>query len=268
MPAPFRCAGPAFAAGTHPNAVTGEFVGSGGGNKSETVDTPASGWIAASDACVARGGHVPRSSELAELVMAGLPAGSNAWMWTTDQCGMFSGADHLVAALRWNALDLRFPYEYTTDGSTTLEWTIKRTGQNASRCIYYPLDPTFTAPATCNGGCFYLPLVPVGGSMPATLYFDSADRTAATIETAFDTCRGLGGHLASERDLTEAIREGLPGGSGALVWTSEAVRSSQFHVVKWTGVDMAFDDLEPTYASASAITGTRGYRCVWTNEMR
>jgi hypothetical protein len=264
--APFRCAGPRFAAGTHPNPIADEFVGpSGGGYKSETVELARAGWIASFDACAARGGHVPRSSELAELIMLGLPNGTGEWMWTSDQCG-YNGSQFLVAALRWTGLDQRFPYEYG-GGASTLDWTYKHSGMNATRCIYYPLDPAFVAPSVCNGGCFTVTLP--SGAMPAVIVLDSADRAAVAPEVAFDTCRQAGGHLASERDLMEAIRAGLPGGAAPeYVWTSEVVRSSRLNIVRWTAIDTGFTDLYATYMSWGTLNATYPFRCIWTNEIR
>jgi hypothetical protein len=90
--------------------------------------------------------------------------------------------------------------------------------------------------------------------------------------TASRACANLGGHLASERDYTEAIRHGLPNGSGAMLHSSDLASGNLGTVlalsVKWTGVDLGFTDLNPAYAGWLDPVTAAPYRCVWTNELR
>src|SRR5258706_4280255 len=95
-----------------------------------------------------------------------------------------------------------------------------------------------------------------GGSPAPTMWFDSADRAAKNQSDATADCAAVGARLASERDLTEAIRAGLPGGSApSYVLTSDfafgcstACPSVYYATVaKWTGVQPAFDDEYGTY---------------------
>ena len=121
---------------------------------------------------------------------------------------------------------------------------------------------------TCNGGCF---AVTLPGDRPATIWFDSLDRGAAPptalMETAIDECRREGGHLPTERDMAEAVRAGLPNGTNNWLMTSDLAMTN-YHVVRWTGVDAAFDDQYSTYMSWSGPTTPYDYRCMWTNELR
>ena len=260
-PAPFRCAGPSFVAGTHTATVANEYVGPLSGYKGETVDTATTTWAAANDTCFSRGGHIPRAAELAELIQQGLPGGTNVYLWTSDQGG-YNGTQFLVETMKWTGLDKRFPYEYLGNANTTATWDYK-TGMQASRCIYYPTDPAFIAPTASNGGCFTVP-TPVG---PSTIYMDSVDRTAASLADAFKTCVADGGHLATERDYIEAIRTGLPNGSNTPVYTSDLAQAN-VTVVHWTAIETAFTDQYSTYMTWVNPPELHPFRCMWTNELR
>ena len=265
---PFRCAGPNYDAGTHPGPATDPFVGPLGGLKSETKDSTAAAWVDAHDTCVARGGHLPTSTELGELIGQGLPAGSGTWTWSSDQTG-WNGTGFLIAVKRWTGTEPSHAYAYPTD----LSWDY-RTKSYAHRCVYYPVDSQYTGPAAsaCAGGCF---TVALGGSSGAKLWFDSFDRApAAKLTAAIDTCRKAGGHIPSERDLIEAIRQGLPNGSNTAIFTSDAEIGDGSNngllmgVVKWSGVNKAFTDQYPTFSTWAWPYNAIPYRCMWTNELR
>jgi hypothetical protein len=255
-PMPFRCAGSSFVSGTHPNAITNEYVGPGGLYKSDAVDAASSTWIAAHDRCFARGGHLPRAAELAELIMQGLPNGTNTYQWSADQVGYDGDNQFLAASMRWQGTDPRMPYEY----STTSTWDYK-TGSMPSRCVYYPVDPMWQPPTTCSGGCFTV-TPPVG---PARVVMDSTDRAVVRMEVAIAACAAEGGRLASERDYTEAIRAGLPNGTNEFNLTSDLAQGNVM-VVRWTNT--AFTDQYSTYSTWVGPTTARAYRCAWTNEIR
>jgi hypothetical protein len=106
------------------------------------------------------------------------------------------------------------------------------------------------------------------------MWVDNQDRPVALLSDAAEICRKAGGHLASERDLTEAIRGGLPNGSNANLATwdigygaspNQAVRNM---VVRWTATDPNFSDLYPTYMTWANLTQALAFRCVWSNELR
>jgi hypothetical protein len=254
--APFRCTGSSFVSGTHPNPILNEYVGPGGLYKSDALDGATSTWVAAHDRCFSRGGHLPRAAELAELIVQGLPNGANTYQWTADQVGYDGDNQFLAATMRWPGTDTRFPYEY----ATTNTWDYK-TGSFPSRCVYYPIDPMWQPPTTCNGGCFTV-TPPVG---PARLVMDSMDRAIVRIEVAIAACAAEGGRLASERDYTEAIRAGLPNGTNQWNLTSDLGQGNVM-VVRWT--DTAFTDQYSAYSTWDGPTTPRAYRCAWTNEVR
>jgi len=268
-PAPFRCVGTAVPAAQSATAVPNEFRPALSPYKGEAMDHAAAGFAAAHDTCWRLGGHLPRSSELAELIGQGLPGGTGQQLWTSDELG-YNGTQFLAAVLRWSALDRRFPFEYVAaDPSAT--WAYKNETR-PFRCLFYPIDPMFQPPASCNGGCN----VRSAGSPPVTIFFDQADRPAATVAAAMADCATTGGYLASERDLIEAVREGLPGGSGAFLNTWDLGNGdapapntvNNFVVVRWSAVDRAFDAQYSTYMTWSGPAAAQPYRCMWTNELR
>jgi hypothetical protein len=268
---PFRCVGVNYAAGTNPNPINGEYVGSNSYYKGESMDSAATIWSTALDTCYARGGHLARATELAELIYDGLPNGSNTLLWTSTQGGD-DGSSFLALGLTWNGIRPRFPYYNAAEG-TSWEYKSDSPG-HPFRCIYYPIDAQYMGPDDindCSGGCmkFTLP-----GATPATIWIDKSDRTGTLQESAINICRGHGGHLASERDMTEAIRNGLPNGSNSniMVWDitygSGVAIGMHFDVLKWNGVDRSFSDEYSTYMTWDGLLATDPYRCMWTNELR
>lgn len=264
---PFRCEGrPTVANRVDPEPASATFA-LPDGTHVDAADRAALTWAAAHDACLVEGGHLPRSAELARAIDHGLPNGSNLFVWTTDQTGYHPNAgDFLAAVLRWTAVDRQYSYRFNAPmPPDTISWLGKAAGA-AFRCIYYAVDPAVAMPTACSGGCFEVPLA----ASPARMWLDSVDRTAAALDRAIDQCRQLGGHLASERDMMEAIRRGLPNGSGTMIWTSELAQGYA-QVVAWLGIKAAFADQytlgEMTWDFPTAAK-TKPYRCMWTNELR
>ncbi len=254
----FRCAAPKAVLAPNPNNISNQFIA--GANKSETADSAAATWAVAHDTCIARGGHLPRSGELAELILQGLPNGSGANLWTTDEEGYNNQTDAFyVTVLNWTGTDLRFAFNPAAG--------IPKQSTAPYRCIYYPLDLAYAAPTACNGGCY---LVSINGNPAPQMWFDTTDRASATYAAATAICTAAGAHLASERDITEGARAGLPMGSGTLLNTTDLTNFGgvQASVVKWTGIDAMFTDQYPAYVSAGAALQARPYRCMWTNEQR
>jgi hypothetical protein len=265
-PAPFRCAASKLPQSPTAIQVSNAFVPTISKYTGETVDTATTPWAIAHDSCFTRGGHLPRSAELAELIQQGMPGGTNMYLWTSDQVG-FNGTQFLSTTQLWTGLARRYNYAYTGGAGQTATWDYKTT-MHPFRCIYYPIDPTYAAPTSCVGGCF---AVTLPGSPAAHMWFDSMDRPLATPGAAFDDCNASGGHLASERDLTEAIRSGLPNGTAAMtppwLWTSDFAQNN-LTVVKWTGVEMTFDDQYSNFMTWAGPTNMFRYRCMWTDEIR
>ena len=266
---PFRCVGTNFDPGTHPATVADEWVGPRSDYKGETADTPTADWATSHDNCFARGGHLPRATELGELISQGLPNGTDSWLWTSDQNG-YNGTDFLASVKKWSGVDTTHQYAYPPD----LSWDYKYKSY-PHRCIYYPVDTAYAGPqaSDCAGGCF---TVTLPGSSGAKMWLDSFDRAPpATVLAAIDVCRQAGGHLASERDLTEAIRQGLPNGTNQHLQTSDVENGTQgsilVGVVRWTGTETTFPDLyggTPNYATWGWPYEAKPFRCMWTNELR
>ncbi|MDB4962638.1 MAG: Tryptophan synthase alpha chain [Myxococcales bacterium] len=252
---PFRCAGWRV-----PNA----------GYRADPVDHPIATWTVAHDDCIARGGHLARAAELTELIRAGLGNGSGFHVWTSDQTG-YGNLEFLAASVKWTGSEPR----HASVSLDTLSWRYKH-DTLPYRCLYYPVDPEVTAPTECEGGCSALTL---GGSSGAILWFDAVDRPAMRFDQAIDQCRQRGGHLPSERDLTEAIRGGLANGTFEYLWTTEVGAGLDLtyygqpipSIVRFKNTNPMFDDLYNAGvadATWSTTDRTFGYRCMWTNEQR
>ncbi len=264
----FRCAGASYLGGSYSQTPGAEFVGKT--YKSDSQDSASVDLVVAHDACFASGGHLPRMTELVELVHQGLPAGSDEFLWTSDEVG-YNGTNFLMALIKWSGVNNRLDYSY----SGNMTWGY-RTNSYPYRCIYYPADTDYLGPATedCVGGCTEVAVPGSDGKM----WFDTTDREFAALEDAYDGCRISGGRLPSQRDLHEAIRQGLPNGATQWLWVDDMTMGNQSSplqkIVKWTDVDLDFDGHWSTYSTWSwpyeAPDGAnpRVYRCMWTNELR
>jgi hypothetical protein len=210
---PFRCVGENATPPPLPQ-VAGQWAGPGR-RRTEVGDRPAATFIDAVDQCFKLGGHLPTMTEMNELVAQGAPGGSGTLLWTSDETG-FDGKDFTVAVTKWTGTDPGHSY-----GDDNMGWAYK-TDEKPFRCVYYPADTAYSGPAAnaCAGGCTLITFPARSG---AKSWFDSSDREGATTTVAIDTCRKLGGHLASERDLIEAIRDGLPNGANAFVQSSDSM---------------------------------------------
>ena len=265
---PFRCTG-ASQGGTHPSTIAGEWVPATSGAKSETKDSAAAGWAAAASACFAKGGHVPTTAELAELVGRGLPAGSGSWLWGADTSSIVLSSA-TASVLKWTATATP---SYASGADLTAQ---AKTASLAFRCLYYPIDAGFAGPAAsaCSGSCSEIALP--GGS-GAKLWFDATDRPAASLQAAIDTCRKSAGHLASTRDLLEGIRAGLGGGSNKYLWAGDFTQhlaspytgyQLRATTMRWSGSAPTFADVYGTSSSVADPASALPSRCFWTNELR
>lgn len=261
--APFRCAATKLAQSPNANMIANVFHPRLSKYAGESTDRAAAPWAAAHDACFAAGGHLPRSGELVELISQRLPNGSGMEVWTSDEVG-YNNVQFLAAVNTWSGVNERYNDAYG-GADQTLNWVYK-TETHPFRCIWYPLDPMYTAPTSCNGGCIEIDLP---GNPVAKMWFDAMDRPLALPGDAFGDCEAAGGHLASERDFTEAIRAGLPNGSGpnTSLWTSDVVQG-EMTILWWSNVETAFSDEFPTYMSWQGVSLMSRYRCMWTNELR
>ncbi|MEZ4365757.1 MAG: hypothetical protein R2939_05655 [Kofleriaceae bacterium] len=141
-----------------------------------------------------------------------------------------------------------------------------RRGDGAVPVRLLPARPRLRRADHLRGGCF---AVVLAGAEPGRMWFDSIDRPALALGPAVAACAAEGGRLASERDLTEAIRAELPGGMSMIErWTSE-FGNTQVNTVLWTDGDTAFDDTSVGgWIGRDPPQTLRPYRCMWTNEVR
>jgi len=58
-------------------------------------------WAGAQQLCYLAGGHMAGRRDLFEMIRAGLPAGSNNWLWTNEIEGVHSGNHPLASIMRW-----------------------------------------------------------------------------------------------------------------------------------------------------------------------
>lgn len=276
----FRCVGENFTPNPLP-AIAGEWSESPR-RKMEASDFPLSNQLDATVACFDKGGHLPSTVELNELVVQGLPAGSGTFLWTSDQTG-FDGQVFTVSVVRWKGVELEHLY-----GGADMGWGSKNAEMRPYRCLYYPIDASYMGPgeASCKGGCT---TIAMPGNLGAKMWFDSMDRPGANLTNAIDACQKLGGHLPSERDMTEAIRAGLPNGVGptSFLFASDILLGNCGNgtadscgkppnvltgVVQWTGTDPNYDNrwnsTSTTPATWSWSTDVHAFRCMWTNELR
>jgi hypothetical protein len=269
----FRCVGETTT--TSLPAASGQWAGTR--RNIDAADATPATMIDALDHCFKAGGHLPTMGELNELVLQGAPGGSDTFLWSADHTGS-NGTNHTVATAKWKGIQTDHLY-----GGADMSWSY-RTDSRPYRCVYFPIDAAYSGPldSACEGGCT---TITMPGNLGGKSWFDTHDRTAATALVAIETCRKQGGHLASPRDMTEAIRAGLPNGSNTYLLTGDLSIGQcgvtygvcpTFNLfvalVKWTATMPTFDDLWVNSAASRAdwgySTDPRPYRCMWTNEFR
>ena len=259
----FRCIGVGYDAGAHPNAVVNGYKAPLVNVVVEAFDKGLTKFAPAVTDCFGNGGHLATERDLIEAVRAGLPNGTNNWLWTSD-----ASRYDITQIMRWTAIDTNWTGYYSTYST----WA-GRTDTYAYRCAYLPIDADYTGPTDgkCVSGtdCF---TTSTGGTVKSKAWADPFDRSPATYIAAVKACAAEGGHLATSLDVTELARAGLPNGSNNWLWTSDAVEGSGQNVLimKWLGNDPLFDASYSNYATNSnkAASTTRPYRCVWSNELR
>lgn len=251
---PGRCFGPAAAPDPHPNPVPKEFV-SRLGRKADGEDAAPLAFDQAIDACWARGGHLPGSTELAELILEGMPGGSGQRLVTADHA-----SDANANGIRWSGVQLRFAYAADADEAP-------KPTPRPFRCIFYPIESSYVGPgdAACSGGCMRFDLP--GG---ASVWADKTNRAPAAGGAAARDCAKQGGRLTSVRDLLELIPKGLPISNTGYLHSLEIVSDPtggnwllQPHAAQLATA--------PNNAASYEFTqkgSTRAYRCLWTNEVR
>lgn len=239
----------------------------------ENNDRPATTFQGALDICWNLGGHLPITAQLYDGLVAGMGNGTNQWLWTGDETE-YNGTQFTVGLLSFSGTAPRYQYVYSGGiGAITHSYKHDAT-LRAYRCSYPAIDVSYKGPTAdqCNiQPCAEFRAKP--GDTTAAMWIDKFDRGTATWPAAASACTAAGGRLASERDLAEAIRQGLTGGTGSLIWTADtsAYESAPYvraHVVKWSGTTPAFDDTYSTYMTWDYPSNSHPYRCAFTNEYR
>ncbi|MCA9517401.1 MAG: hypothetical protein KC635_20815 [Myxococcales bacterium] len=262
----FRCIGLNYDPPASLATVTDPWTDEQARLKTTVVDGPVGTWAAALDACYAQGGHLGRLADWTRLVQNGLPRGTPAasYIWTADGEEGSQGSPNWAAVLRWTGT----APDFTTVWNTWRTWDPRTTSTYAARCVWYPVDETYTGPTdeTCNGGCYTVDRTI--GVASQKVWVDKFDRSPLSISAAIKTCYELGGHLPRFSELAELIRAGLLNGSNALNWTSDWVRYEYAMGVQWTAAaGTAWDATSGTGRLETKASVTAPFRCVWTNEL-
>jgi hypothetical protein len=239
----------------------------------ENSDRPGTTFQGALDTCWALGGHLPITAQLYDGLIAGLGNGTNQWLWTGDETE-YNGTQFTVGILSFAATAPRYQFVYS-GGAGAISHSYKHDATlRAYRCSYPGIDTSYKGPTAdqCNiQACAEFRGKP--GTNTAATWIDKFDRGEATWPAAASACTAAGGRLASERDLAEAIRQGLTGGTGSLIWTADisGYQTAPYvypHVVKWSGTNPSFDDTHTTYMTWASPKSLHPYRCAFTNEYR
>jgi hypothetical protein len=263
----FRCLGVNYASGATPVSVQNAFSSTSTYLTSTTGDVGAKKYHEALDHCWTLGGHLPTGLDMFELIKAGLPSGTNEWLWTADQVGNWSGYWRMLL-VRWNGTvkgfdpnNDNFVTEGAKHGSATRQF----------RCLWYPVDKTYAGPqvGACTGGCMEFTLA--NSDPPVKMWADKQDRPSTNWAGANQICYLAGGQLASQRDMVELIRHSLPNGKNNWLWTSEVHRTHGevlVGLVKWSGETPSYDDFSDITWTNNNPGNNQYFRCVWTNELR
>ncbi|GMV44527.1 MAG: hypothetical protein AMXMBFR64_62430 [Myxococcales bacterium] len=245
-----------------PNNTAGYFTGnhcygppgsecwkSNDGGKRYNMDKyerPPVSYVAAYDECNFYHSHLATTQDFAENVTfgTGLPNGTNNWIWTSD-----ASRYDIVDVIRWTGSQTT----YDASSSTFVSYAGKTGGPYKFRCIGVGYDAG-THPNAINNE-HVVPTTYIKG--------EKFDKGLTLYGAAASECFNNGGHLSSERDMTELIRANLPNGTGNWLWTSDASGYPNQQVVKWAGIYPDYTN----YYSADATWVDRGgsysYRCTY-----
>ena len=195
-----------------------------------------------------------------ELVRSGMGNGPGTdYLWTADRSRYDT-----TQTTRWIGTDTSYTGYYSEYTSWAL---IDNTNTHQHRCVFYPVDTSYTHPssAQCAAG---IPCDTFDNGA-SKMAMDRFDRAAATYVEAIQDCLADGGRLPTQLQLTEAIRGGLGNGVLQYLWTTDtnSETSGNNTVLRWNGTEL---DFSPEYSgSATALSkgSTANYRCVWSNQL-
>lgn len=196
-----------------------------------------------------------------ELVRNGMTSGTGTdYIWLSDRSSY-----QATQIAKWTGSDAA----YTSFYNEYVSWnTVNLSIEYQHRCVFYPIDSGFAYPN--NTQCALDVACQQYSNGASKIAVDSFDRTASTYLDATSTCLSEGGRLPTTLQLTEAIRAGLPNGSGTGLWTTDSSdANSKATILMWNGTEPTFS---PIYSSSATWTNkgaiTLSYRCVWSNEMK
>jgi len=236
----------------------------------DSVDRPVVPYPVALADCERSGGTLPTINELAELLHAGLPNGTNAWLWTSSP--LYVSGNYRYALGRWTGDGPRA--WYATSGAASSDG---EHGEQAYRCVWHqtlsaelPTCPAGSGP-TWDGqswACEALHPGDDGGLAteggwrdPWTSVWDGADRPAATRAEASTLCAELGARLPLATELYRvraAAGHGAPEASSEPLWTQlPGHRQGQGLLLR----------LDTGVAAEDCLVGDaclpHAYRCIW-----
>lgn len=227
----YRCVcAPPQAAGFRGSSCYGDasteclaLPGDGGHQNIDSRDRPSLRKSSAIYECAFNGGQLASANSLLEAVVSGVE-GTDQFLFTSDDA-------HAVqtTVLKWSGVSP----DHVLDPSGS--------GINIG-----DRDTDLKHPFRCVGS-----RIPGAPSRTGTSDFigsrhrvDDTDRAAAVWITAVDACWAEGGHLPLSGELAQLIQEGLPNGSGQLIFTADnSGFNGDIRVIgeQWTGVNVRFD---------------------------
>ena len=271
----FRCAGnnsPELLAVPATPACNGDcFVSDAKSSQliADSLDRVALNHAGAASACRALGGELPNQAEVSELIHAGLPNGSNNWMWVSDPMYWYNG-NYGNAVVKWGGTGSTDWYYAASQGTVA-----PATGAYSYRCVWKPevndfpvcaagesyqrVQNSFQCIASTDGDS-------AGSAIPTQLVdswgnaWDLQQRASATLANATTACSDLGGRLPTASEVY-AVRAGQT--------LSPAVGDTSAADLIWTKTADYLADNQVTIRVSDGLTsrlistGSTPYRCVW-----
>ena len=248
----YRCVWPnntlGYFAGNHcygpPGAECWKTNDGGKRYNMDIYERPPVSFVAAYDECNFYHAHVPNTLDFAEntTLGSGLPNGTNTWIWTTD-----ASRYDIVDVVKWVGAQTT----YDASSGAYVSYAGKTGGPYRFRCIGVGYDAGAHPNAINNE--FVTPTTYLKG--------EKFDKGLTLYGAANTECFNNGGHLATERDMTELIRAGVQNGTGNWLWTSDASGYPNQQVVKWAGIYPDYTNYYSADATWVDRSGNYSYRC-------
>ena len=243
-----------YNSGTGWACVDVSTIGASTGNASgyETIDSwgltfdgkerIAATWADANQNCENLGGRLPTISELYRV--SGAFKGEVASSYETN---------YLWARTWWDKVNKSMVR--LTDGFTI---SSSVNSLRSYRCVWPTATPDYFAGNQCMGepgsGCWDHVGHPTG-----KMAMDMMDRPALPLVAATDECSFVNAHIAHQQDYAENIKNNLPNGTNAWLWTSDQSRYDYNNIIRWLDTDPLYDDY--TNVGVSVRTNLRNFRC-------